>query len=50
MNQQKAFNNYSYGEPSNKLYLRNMAKDTTETDLLQLFGCFFDNDDLAKEY
>lgn len=50
MSQQKAFNNYSYGEPSCKLYLRNMVKDVTETDLLQLFGCFFDSDDLAKEY
>ena len=49
MAQQKAFANYSYGEPSTKLYLRNMAKDITEDDLLQLFGCFFDRDEIAKE-
>ena len=49
MAQQKAFANYSYGEPSTKLYLRNMTKDITEDDLLQLFGCFFDRDEIAKE-
>lgn len=50
MSQHKAFANYNYGEPSAKLYLRNMAKDITEDDLLQLFGCFFDRDEVAKEY
>lgn len=50
MTQQKAFANYSYGEPSCKLYLRNMVKDVTTDDILKLFGCFFDNDDQAKEY
>lgn len=49
MTQQKAFANYSYGEPSTKLYLRNMVKDVTADDILKLFGCFFDNDDQAKE-
>ena len=49
MTQQKAFANYSYGEPSTKLYLRNMVKDVTVDDILKLFGCFFDNDDQAKE-
>lgn len=49
MQQQKAFANYSYGEPSTKLYLRNMVKDVTADDILKLFGCFFDNDDQAKE-
>lgn len=50
MMQQKAFANYSYGEPSTKLYLRNMVKDVTADDILKLFGCFFDNDDQAKEH
>lgn len=49
MSQQKAFKNYAYGEPSAKLYIRNLAKDTTSDDLLNLFGCFFDSDDKAKE-
>ena len=50
MSHQKAFNNYSYGDPSCKLYLRNMAKDVTADDLLRLFGCFFDSDEEASAY
>lgn len=49
MSQQKAFKNYTYGEPSAKLYIRNLSKDTTADDLLSVFGCFFDSDDKAKE-
>ena len=50
MSHQKAFKNYSYGDPSCKLYLRNMAKDVTADDLLRLFGCFFDSDEEASAY
>ena len=49
MSHQKAFANYSYGDPSCKLYLRNMTKDVTADDLVRLFGCFFDSDEQAKE-
>ena len=50
MSHQKAFANYAYGDPSSKLYLRNMAKNVTADDLLRLFGCFFDSDEEAKEW
>lgn len=49
MAQHKAFSNYAYGESNSKLFIRNLAKDTTEDDILRIFGCFFDNDDEAKK-
>lgn len=50
MAQHKAFANYAYGDPNSKLFIRNLAKDATEDDILRIFGCFFDNDDDAKKY
>ncbi|XP_053663864.1 RNA-binding region-containing protein 3 [Anopheles marshallii] len=35
------FQNYSPGEPTNKLYIKNLAKQVTEQDLMALFGMFF---------
>ncbi|XP_052897400.1 RNA-binding region-containing protein 3 [Anopheles moucheti] len=35
------FQNYCPGEPTNKLYIKNLAKQVTELDLIALFGVFF---------
>ncbi|KAK8811548.1 hypothetical protein WA158_003282 [Blastocystis sp. Blastoise] len=43
------FQNYSPGEVSNKLYIKNLAKTVTEDDILYIFGRFFDTDKQAKE-
>lgn len=50
MSQHKAFANYAYGDPNSKLFIRNLPKDSTEEDILKIFGCFFDNDDEAKRF
>ena len=41
------FNNYTPGEPSVKLYIKNVAKNTTEDDLKFIFGryIFWQNDE-----
>uniref|UniRef100_A0A182YP06 Uncharacterized protein n=1 Tax=Anopheles stephensi TaxID=30069 RepID=A0A182YP06_ANOST len=35
------FQHYSAGEPTNKLYIKNLSKHVTEQDLLSVFGAFF---------
>ncbi|KAI7905026.1 uncharacterized protein BX663DRAFT_501407 [Cokeromyces recurvatus] len=35
-----AFKNYEAGEPSSKLYIKNLSKKTTQEDLIQLFSKF----------
>jgi len=39
----KHFSNYEAGEPSVKLYVKNLAKDVTEDDLKYIFGRYFPN-------
>uniref|UniRef100_A0A182LUM8 RRM domain-containing protein n=1 Tax=Anopheles culicifacies TaxID=139723 RepID=A0A182LUM8_9DIPT len=41
------FQNYSPGEPTTKLYIKNLSKQVTEQDLIALFGIFF-HDKLLK--
>ncbi|XP_053385924.1 RNA-binding region-containing protein 3-like isoform X2 [Mercenaria mercenaria] len=42
------FKNYSAGEPTSRLYIKNLTKHTTEQDLLNVFGLFVDwSQDLA---
>uniref|UniRef100_A0A182PJ26 S-phase kinase-associated protein 2 n=1 Tax=Anopheles epiroticus TaxID=199890 RepID=A0A182PJ26_9DIPT len=36
------FQNYSRGEPTTKLYIKNLAKQVTEKELEEVFGIFFD--------
>lgn len=38
------FKNYQPGQPSKKLYIKNLSKDTTEEDLRFIFGRFFPTD------
>ncbi|XP_050074846.1 RNA-binding region-containing protein 3 [Anopheles maculipalpis] len=35
------FQNYSPGEPTNKLYIKNLSKQVTEQDLVAVFSAFF---------
>uniref|UniRef100_A0A0P4W5S3 RNA-binding region-containing protein 3 n=2 Tax=Scylla olivacea TaxID=85551 RepID=A0A0P4W5S3_SCYOL len=46
------FKNYTPGEPSVKLYIKNLAKTTTEEDLKFIFGryVFWQNEDEAKQF
>lgn len=36
------FKNYSAGEPTSRLYIKNLTKHTTEQDLMNIFGSFVD--------
>lgn len=40
MSQLPIFQNYNPGEPSNKLYIKNLAKTVTEEDLIKVYGNF----------
>lgn len=44
------FKNYTPGEPTAKLYVKNLAKATTERDLKYIFGryIFWQNDEEAN--
>ncbi|MPC28285.1 RNA-binding protein 40 [Portunus trituberculatus] len=46
------FKNYTAGEPSVKLYIKNLAKTTTEEDLKFIFGryVFWQNEEEAKQF
>ncbi|XP_060601299.1 RNA-binding region-containing protein 3-like [Ruditapes philippinarum] len=44
------FKKYSSGDPTSRLYIKNLTKHTTEQDLMNLFGSFIDwSQDLACE-
>lgn len=44
------FKNYAAGEPTSRLYIKNLTKQTTEQDLMNLFGSFVDwSQELASE-
>ena len=49
MTQHKCFDNYVCGDPNKKLFIRNLSKDVTEEDLCNIFGCFFDSDEIVKQ-
>jgi len=36
--EEHVFNNYSMGEPSLRLYIKNLSKQSTEEDLHYIFG------------
>lgn len=38
------FNNYAEGAPSLRLYVKNLAKQTTEQDLRFIFSAFLEQD------
>ena len=42
MKEFSVFKNYSRGEPTCRLYIKNLTKQTTEQDLVNLFGNFID--------
>ncbi|XP_049294804.1 RNA-binding region-containing protein 3 [Anopheles funestus] len=42
------FQSYSPGEPTNKLYIRNLSKQVAEEDLIALFSIFFQGSELLK--
>ena len=44
------FQNYNPGEPSTKLFIRNLAKTVTQDDFYYLFGHLFKTDEETKEY
>lgn len=41
------FKNYNCGEPSNKLFVKNIDKNVTEEDLFYIFARYFQTDDEA---
>ncbi len=49
MKGQSAFRNYQEGEPTSRLYIKNLAKQVTDKDLHYVFGKYVDWEDEAQK-
>lgn len=47
--QDKKFQNYKSGDPSNTIYIKNLSKEVTEENLEYIYGFVFDSDEETKQ-